>query len=133
MNPVLASTVIYKAILKRRSARPSPPRRHAATSPAGKHLDAVAATRVDDLEGGDLLPLRLEALGIDPVALRRTAAAEFRRLAAVCGYCLYRNRCERDLAAAFAGEPDAAWRDYCPNAFTLDPPDWAIEQTPRPR
>jgi len=35
----------------------------------------------------------------------------------VCGQCASEARCERDLDS---DERDRAWRDYCPNAATLD-------------
>lgn len=77
-------------------------------------LYTIAAKRPDS---ADPLRRRLEALHVDPAALRRDDPLVMRDLERVCSVCGSRRRCERDLARF---PEDAAWREYCPNAMTID-------------
>jgi hypothetical protein len=77
-------------------------------------LRAIAAQGTD---AAAPLKRRLEALHLDPAALRRDEPLVMRDLERVCSVCGSKRRCERDLAR-FPDE--AAWRAYCPNAITLD-------------
>jgi len=63
------------------------------------------------------LEMRLEALHLDPAALRRDEPLVMRDLERVCTQCGSKHRCERDFVRF---PDDTAWRDYCPNATTLD-------------
>jgi hypothetical protein len=63
------------------------------------------------------LDMRLQALHLDPAALRRDEPLVMRDLERVCSQCGSKHRCERDFARF---PDDTAWRDYCPNATTLD-------------
>jgi hypothetical protein len=63
------------------------------------------------------LDMRLEALHIDPAALRRDEPLVMRDLERVCTQCGSKHRCERDLARF---PDDDAWHKYCPNATTLE-------------
>jgi hypothetical protein len=65
----------------------------------------------------DLLRRRLSALRINPKRLSRAQPAVMRDLEKVCSLCGSKHRCERDLAH---GPVDPRWRDYCPNAQTID-------------
>ncbi len=63
------------------------------------------------------LEMRLEALHMDTAALRRDEPLVMRDLERVCSVCGSKRRCERDLARF---PDDGVWRQYCPNATTLD-------------
>jgi uncharacterized protein YjiS (DUF1127 family) len=81
---------------------------------APAELYTIAAKRPDS---ADPLKRRLEALHFDPPALRRGDPLVMRDLERVCSVCGSKRRCQRDIARF---PDDAAWRDYCPNAMTLD-------------
>ena len=59
----------------------------------------------------DLLPQRLQLLGIDP------APTLFRDLARVCAACRDSRRCAGDLAK---GDVQAGMSSYCPNGPSID-------------
>jgi uncharacterized protein YjiS (DUF1127 family) len=81
---------------------------------APSELYNIAAKRPD---AGDQLKLRLEALHLDPATVQRDEPLIMRDLERVCTTCGSKRRCVRD----FIRHPDdAAWREYCPNALTLD-------------
>jgi hypothetical protein len=65
----------------------------------------------------ELLPRRLQLLGVDPEFTRRAAPAAFRELARVCASCRATRRCARDLAA---GDVQAGMDAYCSNGPTID-------------
>jgi hypothetical protein len=81
---------------------------------APAELYTIAAKRPD---AADQLKRRLAALHVDPGALQRDDPLIMRDLERVCSVCGSKRRCQRDLAR-FPDE--AAWREYCPNAMTLD-------------
>jgi hypothetical protein len=63
----------------------------------------------------DLLRRRLAAQQLDPEGFAPARSAALRDLERVCALCGEQHRCRRGLDA------DAdAWREYCPNAFTID-------------
>ncbi|MGH6924024.1 MAG: DUF6455 family protein [Propylenella sp.] len=62
----------------------------------------------------DLLPRRMQSLGIDPEEIEEREAATTRDLERVCAFCGSKRRCAHDLDAGLAGLPS-----YCPNADTL--------------
>jgi hypothetical protein len=68
-------------------------------------------------EAADLLLRRMAALDLDRNEVSRTEWRTFQDLRRVCALCESRRRCVRDLARDSA---DPAWRDYCPNAATLE-------------
>jgi hypothetical protein len=65
----------------------------------------------------DLLPKLLRALGTDPAAFARQDPSTMRDLQRLCIACGAKRRCEHELAA---GTAKKNFRDYCPNAYTLD-------------
>jgi uncharacterized protein YjiS (DUF1127 family) len=68
-------------------------------------------------DAADQLDMRLEGLHLTPDALRRDEPLIMRDLERVCTQCGSKRRCVRD----FVRYPDdTAWREYCPNATTLD-------------
>jgi uncharacterized protein YjiS (DUF1127 family) len=74
----------------------------------------------------DQLDMRLEGLHFDPAALRRDEPLIMRDLERVCTQCGSKRRCVRDFIRF---PDDTAWREYCPNATTLD----ALENAPSQR
>jgi hypothetical protein len=64
----------------------------------------------------DLLPLRMAAAGLDPVAFEETDPATFRDLQRLCATCRSKGECAHDLAWPLTAE---ALPDYCPNRDTL--------------
>ncbi|MEJ2378592.1 MAG: hypothetical protein P8Y71_25500 [Pseudolabrys sp.] len=64
-----------------------------------------------------LLRRLLLALGVKPTELERGDPAVMRDLQRLCITCGYKRKCERDLAAGTLADE---FRDYCPNAYTLD-------------
>ena len=65
----------------------------------------------------ELLPQRLQLLGIDPEFVRHAAPTTSRDLARVCASCRASRRCARDLAR---GDVQAGMDSYCLNGPTID-------------
>lgn len=65
----------------------------------------------------DTLQKILTALRVDPKALAKADPATMRDLQRVCVVCHQKGRCERELAAGTIAEH---FRDFCPNAYTLE-------------
>ena len=65
----------------------------------------------------DLLLKMLVALHVDPKALENTDPHVMRDLQRLCTTCGAKKRCEHELAD---GTADNNFREFCPNAFTLD-------------
>jgi hypothetical protein len=65
----------------------------------------------------ELLPHRLQLLGIDPEFVRHAAPATSRDLARVCASCKASRRCAHDLAR---GDVQAGMDGYCLNGPTID-------------
>jgi hypothetical protein len=65
----------------------------------------------------ELLPQRLQLLGIDPEFVRREEPTTFRDLARVCASCTASRRCARDLAR---GDVQTGLDSYCLNGSTID-------------
>ena len=59
----------------------------------------------------------LIALRVDPHVLVNTNLAVMRDLQRLCVVCSQKGRCEHELAKGTASEH---FREFCPNAFTLD-------------
>jgi hypothetical protein len=68
-------------------------------------------------EPSNLLERRLAASGLSIERVAQSEPQVIRDLQRVCGQCEAGTRCGRDLDE---GEQDRLWRDYCPNAVTLD-------------
>jgi hypothetical protein len=64
-----------------------------------------------------LLYRLLSALGVDPAALGARDPMVMRDLERLCVTCSHKRQCTHDLAA---GTGAAHYKDYCPNAYTLD-------------
>jgi hypothetical protein len=65
----------------------------------------------------DLMPRRLQELGLDPAYVRHARTATYQDLERVCASCKAWRRCARDLAN---GNVEAGMRSYCLNAPTID-------------
>jgi hypothetical protein len=65
----------------------------------------------------ELMPRRLEELGLDPAYMKHARTATYRDLERVCASCKAWRRCARDLAS---GDIQAGMRSYCLNAPTID-------------
>lgn len=65
----------------------------------------------------DLLKKMLIALAVDPEALAKSNPAVMRDLQRLCVACSQKGRCQHELAEGTAAEH---FREFCPNAFTLD-------------
>jgi hypothetical protein len=59
----------------------------------------------------------LIALAVDPEALAKSNPAVMRDLQRLCVACSQKGRCQHELAEGTAAEH---FREFCPNAFTLD-------------
>lgn len=65
----------------------------------------------------ELLPRRLELLGVDAAYVRQAMPTTFRDLTRVCANCRSSRRCRQDLAR---GDAQAGQVSYCLNAATID-------------
>jgi hypothetical protein len=65
----------------------------------------------------ELLPQRLQLLGVDPEFIRHAEPTTFRDLTRVCASCTASRRCRRDLAN---GDVQAGMSGYCLNGPTID-------------
>jgi hypothetical protein len=68
-------------------------------------------------DAADLLYERMRALGISEADVDRTASGVMRDLQRTCTCCNEKGICEKDL---MEHPNDPAWKDYCPNAVTLE-------------
>jgi hypothetical protein len=60
---------------------------------------------------------RMSALHLNPDALAKSDPGTMRDLQRLCSSCASKKRCQRDL---IHDRDNAVWRQYCPNAGTLD-------------
>jgi hypothetical protein len=81
--------------------------------PAGE-LRALTARGPD---AARLLEKLLIKLDVDPGQLANTNPAIMRDLQRLCIFCGQKERCQHELSKGTAAEH---YREYCPNAFTLD-------------
>jgi hypothetical protein len=65
----------------------------------------------------DVLQKMLLALSVDPQALVKADPAVMRDLQRLCILCSQKGRCQHELAKGTAAEH---FREFCPNAYTLD-------------
>ena len=82
-------------------------------------LSAAALQRAVGNHPGpsELMPLRLQQLGLDPGFVKHAQSAAYRDLQRVCATCKSWRRCARDLGR---GDVQAGMESYCPNAPTID-------------
>jgi hypothetical protein len=60
---------------------------------------------------------RMHALGLSTAEVEHAAMVVLRDLQRTCACCNEKGRCEKDLLDR---PDDPVWKDYCPNAATLD-------------
>jgi hypothetical protein len=65
----------------------------------------------------ELMPKRLQALGLDPAFFKYARTATYRDMERVCGTCKSWRRCARDLGK---GDVQVGMQSYCLNAVTID-------------
>jgi hypothetical protein len=65
----------------------------------------------------ELMPRRLQQLGLDPEFVRHAEPEMYRDLGRVCANCTAWRRCSRDLAR---GDVQAGMGRYCLNSTTID-------------
>lgn len=65
----------------------------------------------------ELLPKRLQQLGLDPRFIKHARTTAYRDLERICATCMAWRRCTRDLAK---GDVQAGMGSYCPNAPSID-------------
>jgi len=104
-----------RAINELAACPPSEARRLA--SDVGLSGDDLRQLCSSDFGPSELLPRRLELLGIDPEFVRHAEPTIFRDLARVCASCRKSRRCARDLAH---GDAQAGMDGYCLNGATID-------------
>ena len=82
-------------------------------------IDTAELFKLSDNGPGaaDLLQRMLRALGADPNTLALIDPLVMRDLQRLCISCSHKKRCEHDLAAGTAAQN---YREYCPNAVSLD-------------
>jgi hypothetical protein len=68
-------------------------------------------------DAANLLYERMRALGISRADVNQTASGIMRDLERTCTCCNEKGICEKDLTEH---PSDPAWKEYCPNAVTLD-------------
>ena len=70
----------------------------------------------------DASPLfrRMAALQVDREELARNDPLLYRELQGLCALCHDKERCVLDHAQEYDGGGKQSWRDYCPNATTLE-------------
>jgi hypothetical protein len=67
-------------------------------------------------DAADLLPRRMQAIGLDVDQVGRKEPGSLRDMQRLCARCEAHGRCERDLSSR---PDDAVWQTYCPNVVTL--------------
>ena len=80
-------------------------------------------------KAADLMEKMLIALRVDPHVLVNTNPAVMCDLQRLCVVCSQKGRCEHELAKGTASEH---FREFCPNAFTLDALFKQKDSQPRP-
>src|SRR6266567_4009900 len=68
----------------------------------------------------ELLAKRMAGMRLEPKAVAQSDPATFRDLQRVCAMCGFKYRCARDFAMEAFDPARQEWRDYCPNAATLN-------------
>jgi len=83
----------------------------------GLNSDDLVRLCYSHIGPSELLPQRLQLLGIDPEFVRHAAPTTFKDLARVCASCKASRQCARDLAR---GNVQAGLDGYCLNGLSID-------------
>jgi len=76
-----------------------------------------ATTGEDISADAELMPWRLQQLGLDPGYMKACRTSTYQELERVCASCKSRLLCARDLAR---GDVEPGMQSYCPDAPTID-------------
>ena len=76
-----------------------------------------ASSGADVSDSAELMPWRLQQLGLDPDYVKVCCTSTYHDLERVCASCKYRRLCTRDLAR---GDVEPGMQSYCPDAPTID-------------
>ena len=87
------------------------------TSAGLKGFAGFALSNAKGPHAADLLYQRMAALGLSRSDVDRIGHGLMRDLEKTCACCNDKSQCKKDLAARSG---DAAWKDYCPNAVSLE-------------
>lgn len=107
----------YARGMRREMANYTPDQVASVARELGVHPSELAALAQKGPHAADLLNKLLLALGVEPDKLEHDDPMVMRDLQRLCVSCGQKRRCAHDLAS---DESAAHFRDYCPNAFTLD-------------
>lgn len=83
----------------------------------GLSADELTALAAKGPHASDLLYDRMQALGVTRADVDRLGWSLIRDLEKTCSCCGDKGQCKADLTAH---PDDPVWKDYCPNAVTLD-------------
>ena len=86
-------------------------------SDVGLNSDDLVRLCYSHIGPSELLPQRLQLLGIDPEFVKHAAPTTFKDLVRVCASCKASSRCARDLAR---GNVQAGMDGYCLNGLSID-------------
>ena len=76
-----------------------------------------SSARGDVSADAELMPWRLQQMGLDPGYMKVCRKSAYQDLERVCASCKSRQLCAQDLAS---GDVDSGMRSYCPNASAID-------------
>jgi hypothetical protein len=112
----------WRRILRRRRslvelAACPPSELHRIAQDVGLSVSDLRAIAAAHLGPSELLPLRLELLGLDPGYIKYARTEPYRDLERTCAACTAWRRCARDLAR---GDVQAGMGSYCLNSPTID-------------
>ena len=91
----------------------------------GIRLNRKSRTELYGCVDGELMPRRLQQLGLDPEYVKVCCACTYQDLERVCASCKTWRRCARDLAK---GDVQSGMGSYCLNAPTIDA--WLLGRPP---
>jgi len=83
----------------------------------GIRLNRASRTELYGCAEVELMPWRLQQLGLDPGYVKVCRSSTYEDLERVCASCTRRQLCERDLAR---GDVESGMRSYCPGSSTID-------------
>ena len=83
----------------------------------GIRLNRKSTTELCGCPAAELMPWRLQQLGLDPGYVKVCRTSTYQHLERACASCKCRRLCARDLAR---GDVESGLRRYCPNAPTID-------------
>jgi hypothetical protein len=83
----------------------------------GRSVNELRGLATKGPGAADVLQKMLLALSVDPKALAEADPAVMRDLQRICILCSQKGRCQHELAEGTAADH---FREFCPNAYTLD-------------